>query len=191
MNEVLPEFTLLRPDSIEDVVEALKTTPSAQLCAGGTDLIVNMRHGLVDTDTLVDLSGVPEIGQIKQTDAGLVIGAGVTLRMLCESDLISGAYTAVRQAATMVAGPSHREAATLGGNLCLDTRCLYFNQSQWWRQSNEYCLKYKGDTCHVAPAGNRCRAAFSGDMAPALMVLGAEIMLAGPDGNRSILLEEC
>ncbi|MGZ9052942.1 MAG: FAD binding domain-containing protein, partial [Rhodoplanes sp.] len=84
----------------------------------------------------------------------------------------------------------HRSMATVGGNLCLDTRCIYYNQSEWWRRSNRYCLKHRGDTCHVAPQGQRCHAAFSGDLAPALMVLGAEIEIAGPAGRRRIPLAE-
>jgi len=80
--------------------------------------------------------------------------------------------------------------ATVGGNLCLDTRCIYYNQSEWWRSANAYCLKNRGDVCHVAPQGQRCHAAFSGDLAPALLVLGAEIDIAGPKGQRRIPLSE-
>jgi 4-hydroxybenzoyl-CoA reductase subunit beta len=78
---------------------------------------------------------------------------------------------------------------TLGGNLCLDTRCVYYNQSEWWRHANQYCLKHRGDTCHVAPQGNRCHASYSGDLAPALMALGAEIEIAGPARWRRIPLQ--
>ena len=80
--------------------------------------------------------------------------------------------------------------ATVGGNLCLDTRCIYYNQSEWWRSANAYCLKNRGDICHVAPQGQRCHAAFSGDLAPALLVLGAEIDIAGAQGQRRIPLSE-
>jgi 4-hydroxybenzoyl-CoA reductase subunit beta len=80
--------------------------------------------------------------------------------------------------------------ATVGGNLCLDTRCIYYNQSEWWRSANAYCLKNRGDVCHVAPQGQRCHAAFSGDLAPALLVYGAEIDIAGPKGQRRIPLSE-
>jgi 4-hydroxybenzoyl-CoA reductase subunit beta len=88
-----------------------------------------------------------------------------------------------------IAGPTHREAATIGGNLCLDTRCLYYNQSHWWRKSNQFCLKYKGEVCHVAPTKKLCRAAYSGDLAPALMVHRAEVEIAGPSGARHIALD--
>ena len=86
--------------------------------------------------------------------------------------------------------PRPSQLGTVGGNLCLDTRCIYYNQSEWWRRANGYCLKKRGDTCHVAPQGKRCHAAFSGDLAPALLVLGAEIDIAGPDGVRRIPLAE-
>lgn len=188
MNQVLPEFDLLRPATAKDAVEMLQNNPGARLCAGGTDLIVNMRHGLVDLARLIDLSAIDGLSEISVDDAGLHIGAGVTLRALAQSDLTTGAYQAIQQAAISVAGPGHRNAGTLGGNLCLDTRCLYYNQSHWWRESNDFCLKYRGDICHVAPKGNRCRAAFSGDLAPALIVLEAAVEILGPNGARRIPL---
>lgn len=186
MSEALPRFRLLRPQSLDQAVAELQSNPGARICAGGTDLIVNMRRGLVDAETLIDLSGVGELKTLEFDKTGLRIGAGVTLRDLAEHSGLTGSYRAITQAANLVAGPSHREVATLGGNLCLDTRCLYYNQSDWWRESNEYCLKYRGDICHVAPKGNRCRAAFSGDLAPALMVLGARVEIVGPDGLRHL-----
>ncbi len=96
----------------------------------------------------------------------------------------------MREAAEAVAGPGHRAVATVGGNLCLDTRCIYYNQSEWWRRANSYCLKHGGDTCHVAPQGRRCHAAFTGDLAPALLALGAEVEIAGSSGRRRIPLGE-
>jgi len=190
MSEPMPDFDLLWPESVDEAVAALATSPAARVCAGGTDLIVNMRHGLVDSGTLVDLSRVAEIRRFEVEGAGLHIGAGVILCDLAESGMVTGPYTALRQAALAVAGPGHRNVATVGGNLCLDTRCLYYNQSHWWRKSNEFCLKYKGEICHVAPTGKRCRAAFCGDLAPALIVLEAEVGIAGPDGRRRILLAD-
>ena len=86
--------------------------------------------------------------------------------------------------------PGHRAVATLGGNLCLDTRCVFYNQSEWWRRSNEYCLKQGGDTCHVAPQGRHCHAAFSGDLAPALIVLEADVEIVGPRGVRRLPLAD-
>src|SRR5574337_1356087 len=100
------------------------------------------------------------------------------------AEAIAARYRALAQAASIIAGPGHRPMATVGGNLCLDTRCIYYNQSEWWRHANGYCLKNRGDTCHVAPQGQRCHAAYSGDLAPALLVYGAEVDIAGPQGAR-------
>lgn len=189
MTNLLPAFDILRPTSLDEAVAAL-ADPGARPLAGGTDLIVNLRRGIGAPARLVDLTGVPGIGGIAAEGESLVIGAGVSLRALAESPVPGPAGAALNQAAAAVAGPSHRNMATVGGNLCLDTRCLYYNQSEWWRKSNGYCLKYRGDICHVAPQGKRCRAAFSGDLAPALLALGAEAEIAGPEGLRRIPLAQ-
>lgn len=190
MTEALPQFKLLTPTTLPEAVAALNSAPNAMACAGGTDLVVQLRKGLTEAETLVDISRISALKTCETTDAGLRIGAGVTLAEIENDTAILRDYPAVAKAAAVIAGPSHRTVATVGGNLCLDTRCLYFNQSHWWRKSNDYCLKYKGDTCHVAPKGNRCRAAFSGDLAPALMVHGAEIEIAGPEGVRRLPLAD-
>lgn len=191
MTEALPSFRVVTPDTIQDAIAALRDIPDARLCAGGTDLVVQLRKGLSDTSALVDLTRVEGLRDVSETDAGgLRIGAGVTLARLERMPEIAERFRAVAKAVKVIAGPSHREVATLGGNLCLDTRCVYFNQSHWWRKANDFCLKYRGDTCHVAPQGNRCRAAFSGDLAPALMVHGAEIEIAGTAGPRRLPLDE-
>jgi len=189
MNAPLPDFSLACPQSADEAVAQRLAAPAARYLAGGTDLIVNMRRGLVDADLLIDLSGIDELATLSANESGLTIGAGVTLVALAAHPSLNN-YPAIVQAANAVAGPGHRAAATLGGNLCLDTRCLYYNQSEWWRRSNDYCLKYKGDVCHVAPTGDKCRAAFSGDLAPALLVHDAEIEIAGPDGRRRLPLTE-
>ncbi len=188
MSEAITPFEMSRPTSLEEALGAL-AGDNASVLGGGTDLIVRLRKGLVDAGTLVDLSGIASLKGISQDQDGLRIGTGVTLAELEKSNELA-AYPAVRQAVELVAGPTHREVATLGGNLCQDTRCVYYNQSEWWRKSNDYCLKYKGEICHVAPKGNRCRAAFSGDIAPALMVHGAQVEIASEGGVRQIALED-
>jgi 4-hydroxybenzoyl-CoA reductase subunit beta len=189
MNAPLPDFSLIRPQSADEAVAKRIAAPASRYLAGGTDLIVNMRRGLVEADLLIDLTGIAELASLSADETGLHIGAGVTLADLAGHPSLDD-YPAIAQAAAAVAGPGHRSAATLGGNLCLDTRCLYYNQSEWWRRSNDYCLKYRGDICHVAPTGDKCRAAFSGDLAPALLVHGAEIEIVGPDGRRRLPLAE-
>ncbi len=189
MTASLAEFRLIQPSTVKEAVATRASHPHSRFIAGGTDLIVNMRRGIANPELLVDVSGIDELGEIKAGKDGVTIGAGVTLAALVREPLIAR-YRAVVQAAESIAGPGHRTMATVGGNLCLDTRCIYYNQSEWWRHANAYCLKNRGDTCHVAPQGERCHAAFSGDLAPALLVLGAEVDIAGPHGTRRIPLGE-
>jgi 4-hydroxybenzoyl-CoA reductase subunit beta len=186
--EALPEFELHRPQTIAEALAALAGNDSARLVAGGTDLIVNMRRGLVEPRHLVDLGAIAELRAITLAADRLTIGAGVTLERLATDAGIAQRFPAIVQAAAAVAGSTHRHVATVGGNLCLDTRCLFYNQSEWWRNANQYCLKYRGDICHVAPRGTRCFATFSGDLAPALLVHDATVTIAGPTGQREIPL---
>ena len=167
----LPQFTLLRPTSLAEAAR-LAAEPQARLIAGGTGLIPNLRLGLGAPRTLVSLEALEELRRIEVSPQGIRISSGVTLEKLSNLKEIPDA---LREAARSVAAPAHRTAATLGGNLCLDTRCVYYNQSEQWRRANGYCLKFGGDTCHVAPQGKKCRAAYSGDLAPALLVLDAKI----------------
>ncbi len=187
--ELLPEFEIRQPKTAEEAV-ALGVAEDARFVAGGTDFVPNLRRGLETPSTVVDLSEVAEMQQIEETDGGLKIGAGVTLQQLIENPLISQDYSVLAQAAETIAGATHRQSATVGGNLCLDTRCQFYNQSEWWRKSNNYCLKYRGDICHVAPQGNICRAAFSGDLAPAMLVHGAKVELVSAEGKRVIDLKD-
>ncbi|HSM20140.1 MAG TPA: 4-hydroxybenzoyl-CoA reductase subunit beta [Hyphomicrobiales bacterium] len=190
MTEVLPEFRVLRPKSAEEAIAAHLENERARYISGGTDLVPNIRRGLGDPEVLVDLTGIEALKEISRSDEGTRIGAGVTLADLAENEYIAKAYPALVTAADSIAGPGHRAAGTVGGNLCLDTRCVFYNQSEWWRRSNNYCLKYQGTKCHVAPKSTYCHAAFSGDLAPALLVFGAEVEIAGSDGTRKVPLPE-
>jgi 4-hydroxybenzoyl-CoA reductase subunit beta len=166
----LPAFRLMRPATLAEAA-CLAAEPDARLIAGGTGL-PNLRLGLGKPRTLVSLDRLEELRGIDHSNSHLRIGAGVTLGELARCKDVPDA---LREAAKSVAAPGHRSAATLGGNLCLDTRCVYYNQSEHWRRSNDYCLKYGGETCHVAPQGKKCRAAYSGDLAPALLALEAQV----------------
>lgn len=190
MTEVLPEFRIVRPASAEEAIAAHRANEGARYLSGGTDLVPNIRRGIGEPGVLVDLTGIAALKEIAFSADGVRIGAGVTLRTLSENADIAAAYPALVVAARSIAGPGHRAAGTVGGNLCLDTRCVYYNQSQWWRESNGFCLKYKGDLCHVAPKSTYCHAAYSGDLAPVLLVYGAEVEVAGPDGTRRVALPE-
>jgi 4-hydroxybenzoyl-CoA reductase subunit beta len=168
----------------------LASEPGARLLAGGTGLLPNLRRGIERPAMLVDLGAVHDFASIAFTEEGLSLGAGVTLSRLAGDARVVHGYRAVAEAARRVAGPGHRSVATVGGNLCLDTRCVFYNQSEWWRAANEYCLKRGGEVCHVAPQGRHCHAAFSGDVAPALLVLGAEVELVANRGTRRIQLAD-
>ena len=186
----LGEFTLYRPGSLAEAVE-LGSTAGARLLAGGTDLIPNLRRGLEQPAALIDLSRVAELRQLAQAADGSVwIGAGVTLAELAADALIAHTLPALAEAARAVAANTHRATATLGGNLCQDTRCIFYNQSEWWRSANAYCLKRNGTRCHVAPQGERCHAAFCSDLAPVLLVAGAMVQLESAAGARTVPLGE-
>ncbi len=186
----LPAFRLSRPHSYAEAA-ALLAEPGARLVAGGTDLVPNLRRGLDAPTRLVSLGQVQGAAEVECSDAGLVLGAGVTLARLAEDPQLARGYVALSQAAQAAAGPGHRSVATLGGNLCLDTRCVFYNQSAWWREANGYCLKRGGSRCHVAPQGERCHAAFSGDLAPALIALDAQAEWLSPRGTRRLPLADC
>jgi 4-hydroxybenzoyl-CoA reductase subunit beta len=190
MSDALHGLRLVQPGTVNEAIAALVAQPESRLLAGGTDLLVNMRRDVAQPNVLVDVSKISEIQRLTIDGDGLTIGAGVSIATLASDAPIASRYRALAEAAAAIAGPGHRKFGTVGGNLCLDTRCIYYNQSEWWRRANSYCLKNRGETCHVAPQGKRCHAAFSGDLAPALLVLGAEIDIAGPNGVRRIPLSE-
>lgn len=184
--EFLADFSLHSPATVEDAVAAFAANAGARYLAGGTDMLVNARRGIENPGALVALGGIDELAALDMLDdGGLRIGAGVTLARLASHAGLADSHPAITQAAHAVAGPTHQEVATVGGNLCLDTRCVYYNQSEWWRAANAYCLKHQGEICHVAPSGKTCFAAFSGDLAPALLVFGAEVEIAGAGGRRT------
>lgn len=186
----IQDLELQRPTTLAEAATLL-AAGGARAIAGGTDLVPNMRRGLVDAERLVDLGALPGFAAIEQQPGGgWRIGAGVTLSALARHAGLAAALPALAQAASQVAGPAHRSAATLGGNLCQDTRCTFYNQSDWWREGNGFCLKYKGDKCHVVVKSDRCYATYHGDLAPALMVLDAEAVIAGTQSARRIALSE-
>ena len=190
ITDSLPAFRLLRPQSVADAATALAAEPGARLVAGGTDLLANLRRGLERPPVVIDLGAVAGLAEVQHGADGLTLGAGVTLDRLATDAALAAAWPALGEAARAAAGPGHRSAATLGGNLCLDTRCVFYNQSEWWRLANAYCLKRGGSTCHVAPQGSRCHAAFSGDLAPVLLALDARITLQSVRGTRTLALAE-
>jgi 4-hydroxybenzoyl-CoA reductase subunit beta len=188
----LPEFQLLRPRTIEEAAALLgRHAGEIQIVAGGTDLIPSMRQRLFAPNYLLDIRTIRELRGIRQGhNGGLEIGALTTLSTIEHHDAICRDYPVLAEAAATVASPVLRNMGTIGGNICLDTRCLWYNQSLAWRKSCGFCIKKDGDLCHVAPGGAKCWAAFSADTPPALLCLGAEIEFAGPAGTRRMPLAD-
>jgi len=187
----LPSFALHRPTSLEGAIALLaELGPDAVLVAGGTDLLPNMKHGLLAPRHLVSLGGIGELAGVRIEKGGLRIGAMTTLDALAKDGDVRERASALAEAAAAVGGPHHRRMGTLGGNLCLDTRCRYFNQSSFWREALGYCLKKDGDTCHVVKGGHNCVAAASNDTATAAIALDTTLMLAGPRGTRMVPVRE-
>jgi 4-hydroxybenzoyl-CoA reductase subunit beta len=188
----LPSFQLLRPRTLDEAVSLMaKHDGEVKIVAGGTDLLPSMKQKLFTPAVVLDLRGVSELRGIRNVPGdGIQIGALTTLSAIEHSAIIRKDYTVLYEAVRTVASPVLRNMGTLGGNVCLDTRCLWYNQSLLWRKSCGFCLKKDGDLCHVAPGGNFCWATFSGDTPPALLCLGAEIEIAGPQGLRRTPLSE-
>jgi len=179
----LPKFTLERPRSLTGALCLLAELPDSLPLAGGTDLLVSMKQGLYSPRIVVDLKNIPELNVREVSRDGGFLGAGVKLATIRDDTLMRELYPALSEAAGMVASPNIQNMGSLGGNVCLDTRCWYFNQSEFWRSSKGYCLKKEGAICQAAPAAKRCFAVFSSDTAPALIALGAEAELARWDGE--------
>ena len=189
--EALPEFQLIAPKTLAGVQEARAVHPQAQLLGGGTDLVVNIRRGIVAPPVLIDMNQVAELHAIHADASALEIGASATLADVARRPGVIEHYPVVAQAAASIAGPTQRNMGTVGGNLCLDTRCIFYNQSDWWRSANNHCLKTVGEMCHVAPKSRGvCFATYSGDLAPALLTLGAQVEVAHPKGTRTLALND-
>ncbi len=188
----LPAFKLLRPRTLREAVDYLaRHGNDLMVLAGGTDLLPSMKQKLFTPAWLMDIRGIDEIRGIHvRPGAGMEIGALTPLSAIEDSEFIRRNYRVLHEAAMTVASPILRNMGTLGGNICLDTRCVWYNQSLQWRASCGFCIKKDGDLCHVAPGGKFCWAAFSGDTPPALLCLGAELEIAGPTGLRRVALKD-
>ncbi len=188
----LPSFQLLRPKTLDEAITLLsKHEGEVKVVAGGTDLLPSMKQKLFTPPYVLDLRGISELRGIHTTNGGgVMIGALTTLSTIEHSPIIRKDYPVLYEAVRHVASPVLRNMGTLGGNICLDTRCLWYNQSLAWRKSCGFCLKKGSDLCHVAPGGTFCWATFSGDTPPALLCLAAAIEIAGANGLRRIPLSE-
>ena len=186
----LPPFQFHAPKSVSEAVALLgQHGAKAKLIAGGTDLLPNMKHRLFTPDHVIGLADVAELHRVGERDGALTIGAMVTIADLARDERVRTIFPSLSKAAAQIAGPQLREMGTLGGNLALDTRCVYYNQTYFWRKALGYCLKKDGTVCHVVKGGQKCVAAASNDTAPVLLSLGATVRLVSPRGTRELTLE--
>jgi 4-hydroxybenzoyl-CoA reductase subunit beta len=187
----LSEFRLFRPRNLPEVWGHLNDhAGNTRVLAGGTDLLPSMRQKLFEPEHVLDLRQIQQLKGIRETEQGIEIGALTTLYEIEHSALLRESYPVLVEAAKTVASPLIRHMGTIGGNVCLDTRCLWYNQSLTWRKSCGFCIKKDGDLCHVAPGGTKCWAAFSADTPPALLCLNAEIEIASATATRQIPLRD-
>jgi 4-hydroxybenzoyl-CoA reductase subunit beta len=186
----LPYFRYRAPRHVDEAARILAGEgPDALLLAGGTDLLPNMKRRQQVPRTLVALRRVDELRAVRN-GPGLTLGTGLTLTAVVRTPSVKQRYPGLWQAAAQVATPHLRNVGTLGGNLCLDTRCNYYDQSYEWRKAIDFCMKKDGERCWVAPSSPRCLAVSSTDTAPALVSLGAEVRLVSAGGERTIALED-
>jgi 4-hydroxybenzoyl-CoA reductase subunit beta len=186
----LPWFRYHAPRSIEEAARILDGEgPQGMLLAGGTDLLPNMKRRQQVPRTVIGLKGIDAL-RFARNGSGMRLGAGLTLSEIVDDKAVREGYAALWQAAVQVATPHLRNMGTLGGNLCLDTRCTYYDQNREWRRAIDFCMKKDGATCWVAPSSKRCLAVSSTDTAPALLALDARVQLVSVAGERSVALRD-
>jgi 4-hydroxybenzoyl-CoA reductase beta subunit len=188
----LPSFEYLEPRDVEEALKMLADhADQAAVVAGGTDLIVRMKQRLVQPAFLISLKHLHALNYIRQENALVVIGAMTPLVSLRESKLVRTHFPALADAARLTGAPSVQHfRGTIGGNLCLQTRCLYYNQSAFWRSGRAPCHKDHGEICYAEENSDRCRSANQSDGACALMALGAQIVLESTRGKRTLPVED-
>lgn len=187
----LPLFDFRAPQTLEEALRILDGEgPQAMPLAGGTDLLPNMKRRQQVPKTLMSLQRIATLRHAEFGESGSRLSACLTLSEIAVNSRFRNGLTALAQAASLVATPQIRNVATLGGNLCLDTRCNYYDQTYEWRKSIGFCLKKDGTTCWVAPGSSKCMAVSSTDTAPALMALGARVRLVSRGGQREVPLAE-
>jgi 4-hydroxybenzoyl-CoA reductase subunit beta len=186
----LPKFRYVEPTTLAEAAAILAAEgPDCQIIGGGTDLVPSLRQGIFAPKTVLSLQAIGGLRALEWNESeGLSIGAGVTLRRLETDATVRKLFPMLAQAASEVASPSIRHMATLGGNLCLDTRCYYYNQSEDWKACSDLCLKVGGEFCKASPGGKakKCFAVFSADVVPALIALKASVTLLSPAGERTL-----
>lgn len=187
----LPRFRFVAPRTLEEAIR-LRTEhlATSMYVAGGTDVYPKMKRRQFQPETLIALGKL--VRDEIRNGTGLTIGAGATLTTVSEDPAVRGGYTALAEASALVSTPQLRNMGTIGGNLCLDTRCNWYDQSLFWRTAEGFCMKTNAEVvCRVAPSSPRCLAVASADTVPALIALGATVKVVGPSGERSLALADC
>jgi len=185
----LPKFRYVEPESIKEASTILLDEPGAKFLAGGTDILPNMKHRVELPSVVVNMKKIPELNTIQQDNGAIRIGALTSLKKVYEYPIIAKNLSALASAASSVGSYHHQTMGTIGGNICQQNRCKYFNQSQWWRSSRPTCFKAGGEICHVINKKEICYSSYCGDVAPALLVLDAKIIVESRDHSREIPLE--
>ena len=187
----LPVFRFHRPDSLAEALTMLRELqPDAMLVAGGTDLLPNMKRKLFTPKHLIGVGHLPELNYVRPNSGGFHIGASTPLETVENQPRLGRMYPALAKAAASISTPQLRNAGTIGGNLCLDTRCNYYNQSFFWRQALGFCMKKDATICRVATSSPICLAAHSADTVPVLTVLGASVAIKSASGERQVDLAD-
>ena len=184
----LPKFNYRAPKKISDAIKMMADAgPDAMFVAGGTDLYPNMKRRQQTPKTVISVTRVRDLHEIKgDAKTGMIIGAGISLTRLCEHAIVQRDYGVVAEAARLISTPILRNMGTIGGNLLLDTRCNYYDQNYEWRKGINFCLKKDGDVCWVAPGSSKCWAVQSSDLVPVMVAIGAKFRLASTLGERMI-----
>ncbi|MBW1767868.1 MAG: FAD binding domain-containing protein, partial [Deltaproteobacteria bacterium] len=185
----LPKFRYVEPESIEEASTILRDEPGAKILAGGTDILPNMKHKVELPSVVVNIKKIPDLNFIRQDNGAIRIGALTSLKKVYESPIIAENLSALASAASSVGSYHHQAMGSIGGNICQQNRCKYFNQSQWWRSGRPTCFKAGGEICHVVNKKEICYSSYCGDVAPALLVLDARIIVQSKDNSRELPFE--
>ncbi len=187
----LPPIKLVAPTTVQAAAKAIATSDdNARLVAGGTDLWPNMKRRHQKADTVVSLMSIPDLDSIDSANANIRIGATATLANIIRDDKVRVRFPAFAAAVASISSPPLRNMGTIGGNLCVDTRCTYYNQTEEWRRSIDYCLKEDGKICWVATKSPKCWAHTASDSAPILCALDAKVRLVSTSGKRELPLAD-
>lgn len=185
----LPKFDYVEPRDLKEASAVLLKEPGARILAGGTDILVNMKHRVDVPSLVVNIKKISGLDYVRKEDGALRIGALTSLKRISNHPDVIRDSPGLAQAASSVGSYHHQTMGTVGGNICQQNRCKYYNQSKWWRSSRDLCFKAGGETCYVVNKKGVCYSSYCGDMAPALLTLNAKVMVEDQMGTREAPLE--